>query len=461
MHLLHVGRDDQAGHFFYVMELGDDERWGQDIEPQRYSPKTLQTELHEQGRIPAAQCVQIGIALADALSHLHEDGLIHRDLKPANIIFVKGVPKLADIGLVTGAMDDRSRVGTDGFMPPEGSGSRSADLYALGKVLYEMGMGKDRQQFPQLPADFRDHPDRGLLTEINHIVLKACSNDVRQRYASAAQMLADLATIRQGHSLMAARRAGCRRTFLNWAVGVLLALMSVLWLWTRTQTVKARIGRRWTTIPPGSVEQIPIELAGFYNRTLNEPMFGSNTGNDLSGLPRGAQVFEDVTFVCGGIVQVASPLLKKDGYSVPELVPNIPVFRYCRRLYFLHATGGDAEDGTTIAHFVVHYADGHRLGIPLVYGLDLRNWWIDPRHNQETPRAVIAWTGTNPETRSRGNIRIRLFKSKWENPRPQVPLTTIDYVSNMVGWTMPFLVAATAEGWPRAEESQLGSRRVE
>ena len=59
--------------------------------------------------------------LTSALEVLHEHGLAHRDIKPANIIFVHGAPKLADIGLVATA-GQRSFVGTEGYVPPEGPG---------------------------------------------------------------------------------------------------------------------------------------------------------------------------------------------------------------------------------------------------------------------------------------------------------------------------------------------------
>src|SRR5687767_1109157 len=43
--ILHVGRNDAEGYFYYVMELADHERHGTEINPDDYSPKTLRTEL--------------------------------------------------------------------------------------------------------------------------------------------------------------------------------------------------------------------------------------------------------------------------------------------------------------------------------------------------------------------------------------------------------------------------------
>src|SRR5206468_946368 len=118
-----------------------------------YIPHTLKLDLHRQGRLPVDECIQIGLALTTALEHLHAHGLVHRDIKPSNIIFVGGVAKLADIGLVASMDATMSFVGTSGFLPPEGPGTAQGDIYSLGKVLYELGTGHDRQEFPKLPPE--------------------------------------------------------------------------------------------------------------------------------------------------------------------------------------------------------------------------------------------------------------------------------------------------------------------
>ncbi|MEI6786741.1 MAG: serine/threonine-protein kinase, partial [Verrucomicrobiota bacterium] len=173
--ILHVGRGDDC--FYYVMELADDQASGGQINPDQYTPRTLKSDLLFHGRLPFEECVRIGLALATALENLHGNGLAHRDVKPSNIIFVNGVPKLADIGLVAAVEATRSYVGTEGFAAPEGPGSAQADLYSLGKVLYEISTGKDRQEFPELPTQLRELPDREGLMELNAVIARACRHD--------------------------------------------------------------------------------------------------------------------------------------------------------------------------------------------------------------------------------------------------------------------------------------------
>ena len=190
--ILQVGRRDEAGYFFYVMELADDQETGVVITPDQYTPRTLSNEIARRGRIPGEESMAIAVCLAGALVELHKSDLLHRDIKPSNIIFVGGTAKLADIGLVTATTDAKSFVGTEGFIPPEGPGSPQADIYSLGKVFYEMVMGRDRCRFPELPTVLPGGSEEKLLTDFNKIILRACEDDRRRRYASAAVMLMDL-----------------------------------------------------------------------------------------------------------------------------------------------------------------------------------------------------------------------------------------------------------------------------
>jgi serine/threonine protein kinase len=193
VNILHVGRSPDGGSFYYyVMELGDDIRTGQDINPVEYEARTLRPDARATValRMELPVCIEVGQRLAEALNHLHECGLAHRDVKPSNVIFVNGKAKLADIGLVA-ARGQRTFVGTEGFVPPEGPGSTQADVYSLGKVLYEIATGKDRLDFPELPDDLPGYGDRKRWLELNSIICDVCEPRVSKRKITSAAQLAE------------------------------------------------------------------------------------------------------------------------------------------------------------------------------------------------------------------------------------------------------------------------------
>ncbi len=146
--ILQVGERDDS--FYYIMELADDIGGEPELEPETYQPRTLTMELYERERLPVESASAIGATIAGALAFLHEHKLVHRDVKLSNIIYVNGRVKLADVGLVTRSDASFSLVGTYGYIPREGPGRPPADIYALGKVLYELATGKDRADFPEI-----------------------------------------------------------------------------------------------------------------------------------------------------------------------------------------------------------------------------------------------------------------------------------------------------------------------
>lgn len=193
--VLHVGMNEVEGWFYYIMEAADDVVMGREIEPARYTPKTLKSILDGPGRLGAASVLTLGIRLADALQFLHEHGLLHRDIKPANVLFVGGMPQLADPGLVAeadGGGTQISMVGTAGYMAPDATATPASDVYSLGKVLYQVGFGRPVSAFPELPTEFLASPDENFLLGLNDIVLKACARDLSERYSTAAELRAAL-----------------------------------------------------------------------------------------------------------------------------------------------------------------------------------------------------------------------------------------------------------------------------
>ncbi|MCL4181808.1 MAG: protein kinase, partial [Verrucomicrobia bacterium] len=270
----HVGQNTEQGYFYYVMDLADDanaeSRPGtsggasyrepafpnplttpascnsalqsqisnlksQISNPDLYLPKTLKHLLRTRGRLPFAECLDIALALTTALEHLHGHGLVHRDIKPSNVIFVDGVPKLADIGLVTSIDATQSFVGTEGFFPPEGPGTAQADIFSLGKLLYEIATGKDRREFPELPADLATPEEQAELSELNAIILKACQHDPEKRHASASALREELERLQRGRSVKRHRAwqrrwDRVRKLALPAALGIVGAMaLAALW----------------------------------------------------------------------------------------------------------------------------------------------------------------------------------------------------------------------------------------
>lgn len=190
LHIDHLNRNEEQGYFYYVMELGDplDSDWEKKGEP--YKPRDLANVCLQKadGRLPVRECLRIGIVLLESLNFLHQRGLVHRDIKPSNIIFVNGRPKLADVGLVRGATEDSTWVGTPFFMPPlpEPPGTMLADIYAMGKVLYVLSTGKHPSSFAEISTTLVEKPE---FMRLNEIICKACQPFIDQRYSSAVEML--------------------------------------------------------------------------------------------------------------------------------------------------------------------------------------------------------------------------------------------------------------------------------
>src|SRR2546430_12179250 len=253
--ILHVGHNDKNGYFYYIMELGDDTKTSQTISPDFYVPKTLAKEVALRGRLPLEECLRLGLSLSSALDVLHKHGLVHRDVKPSNVIFVSGVPNLADIALVAAINEARSYVGTEGFIPPEGPGSAPADVYSLGKVLYEISTGKDRHDFPELPTQLDGTADLDRFLELNEVILQACKNEATKRYQTAWDMHAALVVLANGQSLKRLRLLEERFSTIKKIAGisaVVIVALAVLFY---------QLYREWNFVREGRQRQIGAEVA--------------------------------------------------------------------------------------------------------------------------------------------------------------------------------------------------------
>jgi hypothetical protein len=173
----------------------------------------------EHHKLSTRQRLELMAKICDAVQHAHQRGLIHRDLKPANILVEEsGQPRILDFGVArltdsdahaTRQTDIGQLIGTLAYMSPEqvlgdpGEIDTRSDVYALGVILYELLAGQKPyeigRQLPEVVRTIREEEPTSLSSvnrtcrgDIETIVGKALEKDKTRRYASAAELAADL-----------------------------------------------------------------------------------------------------------------------------------------------------------------------------------------------------------------------------------------------------------------------------
>jgi WD40 repeat protein/serine/threonine protein kinase len=231
------GRTEDGQHFF-AMELVD----GETLDAYLQSRQEL-------GGAPGSESMSAGELrfrlallrkLSDAIHYAHQRGVIHRDLKPSNILVTEEAArgaevvstgsdasfeqlpevKILDFGLARMTEEDvrGTRVtqvgaikGTLPYMSPEQArGDPDAidlrsDVYALGVILYEMLSGTRpydvegkslvdalRTICEEVPRPLRQACSGRVPADVETIVAKTLEKDADRRYASAAELSAEI-----------------------------------------------------------------------------------------------------------------------------------------------------------------------------------------------------------------------------------------------------------------------------
>jgi serine/threonine protein kinase/Tfp pilus assembly protein PilF len=224
------------------------------------------TDYCDKHRLTTRQRLELFILVCDGVQHAHQKAIIHRDLKPSNILVVeidgKPLPRIIDFGVAKATAQSLSAatmytrvgavIGTLGYMSPEQAESAGEDIdtrtdvYALGVVLYELLVGElpfdvrklavdevrrrlREQDAPRPSTKVRtlgaqsatiahkrgtDPPTltRQLRGDPDAIALKALEKDRARRYATPAELAADIGRSLRDEPVLAHSASAAYRT---------------------------------------------------------------------------------------------------------------------------------------------------------------------------------------------------------------------------------------------------------
>jgi len=179
-----VGEDSATRELFLVMEFVEG--------------GTLKEFLKEKSKLTLKEALPLFKGIAQGLSYAHRKNLVHRDIKPANILLTDNLePKIVDFGLAQAGRDSELSMsgygmGTACYMPPEQrrdakSVNHTADIYSLGKVLYEMVTGEMPDTLD--PSEIPPPP------QLSEIIFKCTKPKPEDRFFSVDELIRDLESI--------------------------------------------------------------------------------------------------------------------------------------------------------------------------------------------------------------------------------------------------------------------------
>lgn len=228
------------------------------------------------------EAVKVGVSICDALSEIHEAGVIHRDIAPDNIfILPSGDVKIIDFGSARLSREDTGNhliVLKPGYAPPEqyekidvrnDLQNTWTDVYSLGATLYAALTGRTPAESTDRKVDYLKNTDRlcypkeinqSIPEFLNNSIMTAMAINIHERFQSAERFKQALLQEKKIRPVEVVRkRKKIRRTA---GVGSGLILIAVL--------VMAGIG--WFDVKKDDAVLAPAQVSVWYSVSENEEL---------------------------------------------------------------------------------------------------------------------------------------------------------------------------------------------
>lgn len=169
----------------------------------------------------------------------------------------------------------------------------------------------------------------------------------------------------------------------------------------------------WQTVALFDVANAPLK------NTL-----GDGSTLDFQHLPQGRQILGNVPFALASTSsQKQHAILAMQGHRLPNLpqrIDGIVINAKAKRLAWLAAAYYSARG--QIATYIVHYADGSQIKIP-VHGGEQVGDMFGPKDQSD---AIVAWEKPHPVIT---HATVGAYLHLWENPKPNLKIKTVDIIS--------------------------------
>ena len=177
---------------------------------------TLKQYMEKKGTLNWKETLHFSMQIGKALEHAHGRGIVHRDIKPHNVMVLKnGSVKVTDFGIARVMSKSntltKEALGSVHYISPEqakgGWVDNRSDLYSLSVVMYEMMTGRPPYDGESPVAVAIQHINGGAAMPstlnpnipkgLEQIIMKGMALEVKDRYASATEMLHDMDEFRK------------------------------------------------------------------------------------------------------------------------------------------------------------------------------------------------------------------------------------------------------------------------